>query len=210
MKCAEHGADGCVDCKHVCEAAWTVGQLKAALTAIPDDTPLIANIATDDPGCVDEQVIIAAGFGSVNWGDGKSWQRDSRFGLTCEWPAELATPQRPSLGDGSGALPAPEGRALAYARTADAEHNRTRAKPDPSAMANAAAFRSGFLVEATAVDGRGYALLTCRRCSQYNYLVSNRVGGRIGDLIRTQDLSALLIAATMHQCPPEVRSWTGQ
>jgi hypothetical protein len=98
MKCAEHGADGCADCKPAMRAAWTVRQLKAALAPIPDDTPLKVNVADpDDPGTSDEQVIVSAGFGTVDWGDGYGFQADTTFALNCEWPEELlcTRPDRP-------------------------------------------------------------------------------------------------------------------
>ena len=98
MKCAEHGRDGCEKCQPAIHAAWTVGQLKAALAEIPDDTPLVVNaVAADDPDFADSQVIVGAGFGTVNWGDGYGDERDTIFGLDCEMPeGELRTrPDRP-------------------------------------------------------------------------------------------------------------------
>ncbi len=111
MRCELHGADGCAECKPAMRAAWTVGQLKAALAVIPDDTPLVVNaVDTSDPGFADEQVIVGAGFGTVNWGDGYGSERDAIFGLECEIPEGLlrTRPERPRrrAGDrsaGSGA-----------------------------------------------------------------------------------------------------------
>ena len=111
MRCELHGADGCAECKPAKRAAWTVGQLKAALAAIPDDTPLVVNaVDTSDPNAADEQVIVGAGFGMVDWGDGYGPERDAIFGLECEIPeGPLWTrPERPrrQAGDhsaGSGA-----------------------------------------------------------------------------------------------------------
>lgn len=63
----------------------TVGQLRAALEGIPDDTPLIVNAADlTDPEFVDEQVITSTGFGLVNWGDGYGLEPDNVFGLNCD------------------------------------------------------------------------------------------------------------------------------
>ncbi len=63
----------------------TVGQLRAALEGIPDDTPLIVNAA--DPDCpeeaVIEQVITSTGFGLVDWGDGYGLEPSPVFGLDC-------------------------------------------------------------------------------------------------------------------------------
>ena len=87
MKCTDHGADGCARCRPALRAAWTAGQLKAALAAIPDDTPLAVNaVDPGDPDCADEQVIVSAGFGTVDWGDGYGPEPDGIFGLNCEIP----------------------------------------------------------------------------------------------------------------------------
>ena len=62
----------------------TVGQLRAALESIPDDTPLIVNAAyPGEPEFVDEQVITSAGFGLVDWGDGYGLEPGSVFALNC-------------------------------------------------------------------------------------------------------------------------------
>jgi len=101
VKCDLHSIDGCEHCKPALRAAWTVGQLRAALAGLPDDTPLVVNAAgTGDPNVADEQVIVGAGFGSVNWGDGYGVERDTLFGLDCEMPEELLRkrPGRPRRG----------------------------------------------------------------------------------------------------------------
>lgn len=98
MKCDAHGADGCADCKPAMRAAWTVGQLRAALAGIPDDTPLAANTADpNDPSVADDQVIVGAGFGTVDWGDGYGPEPAAIFGLECEIPENLlqTRPDRP-------------------------------------------------------------------------------------------------------------------
>jgi hypothetical protein len=62
----------------------TVGQLRAVLDGIPDDTPLIVSAADPrDSGFIDEQVITSAGFGWINWGDGYGLEQDKVFGLNC-------------------------------------------------------------------------------------------------------------------------------
>jgi hypothetical protein len=62
----------------------TVGQLRAALEGIADDTPLIVNAADlTNPSVVDEQVITSTGFGLVDWGDGHGLEPDSVFALNC-------------------------------------------------------------------------------------------------------------------------------
>jgi Family of unknown function (DUF6225) len=98
MKCDVHGAEGCAGCKPAMRAAWTVGQLRAALAGIPDDAPLAANTADpNDHGVSDDQVIVGAGFGTVDWGDGYGAEPDSVFGLQCEIPEDLLSkrPERP-------------------------------------------------------------------------------------------------------------------
>ncbi len=62
----------------------TVGQLRAAIEGIPDETPLIVNAA--DPGypeVVNGQVITSTGFGLVDWGDGYGLEPDGVFALNC-------------------------------------------------------------------------------------------------------------------------------
>jgi hypothetical protein len=98
MKCAAHGTDGCAACKPAIGAAWTAGQLKAALAEIPDGTPLVAWSAdADEPDVAEEQLITRAGFGTVDWGDGYGPEADTYFGLECEIPGALlrTRPDRP-------------------------------------------------------------------------------------------------------------------
>jgi Family of unknown function (DUF6225) len=68
-------------------AAWTVGDLRRAIADIPDDTLLIVNLA-DEPGgdSIDTQVVISAGFGQVDRGDGRGLIRTAEFALECEFP----------------------------------------------------------------------------------------------------------------------------
>jgi hypothetical protein len=94
MQCTAHGADGCAECTPGMRAAWTVGQLKTALAAIPDATALAVNVA--DPHVADEQVVVGAGFGTVNWGDGRGPQAGPVFGLECEIPEHLLLGPRPA------------------------------------------------------------------------------------------------------------------
>ena len=62
----------------------TVGQLRAALEDIPDDTPLIVNAADlDNPRGVHEQAITSTSFGLVDWGDGYGLEPDNVFALNC-------------------------------------------------------------------------------------------------------------------------------
>jgi hypothetical protein len=63
----------------------TVGQLRAALEGIPDDTPLIVNAADPDypDEFVDTQAITSTGFGLVDWGDGYGLEPDGVFALNC-------------------------------------------------------------------------------------------------------------------------------
>ena len=98
MKCAEHKTEGCASCRPAMRAAWSVGQLKEALATIPGDTPLVVNaVDTGNPQVADEQVVVGAGFGLLNWGDGYGFERDTLFGLDCEMPEGLlrSKPDRP-------------------------------------------------------------------------------------------------------------------
>jgi len=64
-----------MDFEHAVQA-WTVGQLRDALAGLPDDLPIIVDVA-EEPGddTVQEQVVIDAGFwsrsrwpgGAVHW-----------------------------------------------------------------------------------------------------------------------------------------------
>jgi hypothetical protein len=75
----------------------TVGQLRAALEGIPDDTPLIVNAADlTDPEFCDEQVITSTGFGLVNWGDGYGLEQDSVFALNCDPAAPEDVRRKPT------------------------------------------------------------------------------------------------------------------
>ena len=70
---------------HVADA-WTVGRLRAALEGLPDDLPVIVDVAEEPGGdLVDEQVIINVGFGHGVAGDGIEFiGRELRIG--CEFP----------------------------------------------------------------------------------------------------------------------------
>lgn len=70
---------------HVADA-WTVGRLRAALEGLPDDLPIIVDVAEEPGGdLVDEQVIIHVGFGHGVAGDGSEFiGRELRIG--CEFP----------------------------------------------------------------------------------------------------------------------------
>ncbi len=54
-------------------------------------------VDTSDPDVADEQVVVGAGFGIVNWGDGYGPERDTVFGLDCAIPEGLlrSKPDRP-------------------------------------------------------------------------------------------------------------------
>jgi hypothetical protein len=94
----------------------TVGQLRAVLEGIPDNTPLVVNAAyPGEPESVDEQVITSTGFGLVDWGDGYGLEPDSVFALNCHRPgAELRhKPVRPARQPGATPSPVPECRTCA-------------------------------------------------------------------------------------------------
>jgi len=65
----------------------TVGQLRAALEGVPDDTPLVVNAAGPDypKEAVSKQVVTSAGFGLINWGDGYGLELDNVFALNCDF-----------------------------------------------------------------------------------------------------------------------------
>lgn len=63
----------------------TVGQLRAAIEGISDETPLVVNTADlTSPSVVDEQVITSTGFGLIDWGDGYGLEPDNVFALNCD------------------------------------------------------------------------------------------------------------------------------
>jgi hypothetical protein len=90
----------------------TVGQLRAALEGIPDDTPLIVN--AEDPAYpeefVAEQVITGTGFGLVDWGDGYGLEPDNVFALNChtEYEDMREKPTRPPRQAATETAPAAE------------------------------------------------------------------------------------------------------
>jgi Family of unknown function (DUF6225) len=68
---------------------WTVGRLKAELADVADDTVVVVNVPDpNDPKLVDEQIVVDAGFGTVDWGDGKGPQADVYFGLQTQIPED--------------------------------------------------------------------------------------------------------------------------
>lgn len=71
--------------EHVVDA-WTVGRLRAALDGLPDDLPVIVEVAEEPGGdMVGEQVVIHAGFGHGVASDGTEYvSRELRIG--CEFP----------------------------------------------------------------------------------------------------------------------------
>lgn len=66
--------------------AYTAGQLRDVIADLPDDTPVIVHVATNEDDVVDEQIIVDAGHGTMNWGDGYGDEPDPIFALECEWP----------------------------------------------------------------------------------------------------------------------------
>lgn len=68
---------------------WTVGDLKIALSHVPDDTPLIAWVAQAPGGdSVSEQVVVSAEFGEIDRGDGQGLVTDySQLGISLEFPS---------------------------------------------------------------------------------------------------------------------------
>jgi hypothetical protein len=69
------------------QQAWTVGTLRAAITGLPDDTPLVISAEDfDDPGLVVEQVIVGAGLSTVGRSNGHGPGQGKAFALDCEIP----------------------------------------------------------------------------------------------------------------------------
>lgn len=68
---------------------WTVGQLRAALADLPDNTPLAVHAPNfNDNAVYDELVLTDAGFGTVDWGEGFGPEPSSVFALVCQPPTE--------------------------------------------------------------------------------------------------------------------------
>ncbi len=66
---------------------WTVGQLRAALQGLPDELPLVVQLAEEPGGdLVAEQVVTDAGFGTIDWGDDRGEDVDRRFAICCDFP----------------------------------------------------------------------------------------------------------------------------
>lgn len=68
---------------------WTVGKLRAALADLPDDLPIELDIPEDITQQFSQRyVVTGAGFGKVDWGDGKGMQPDrSHLELTGDFPS---------------------------------------------------------------------------------------------------------------------------
>ena len=75
-----------MDFEHAVQA-WTVGQLRDALAGLPDDLPIIVDVAEEPGGdTVQEQVVIDAGFGHGVDGRGEPFVgRELRIG--CDYPS---------------------------------------------------------------------------------------------------------------------------
>ena len=67
--------------------AWTVGQVREVLAGLPDDLPIIVDVAEEPGGdAVQEQVVIYVGFGYGVDGRGEPFVgRELRIG--CEFPS---------------------------------------------------------------------------------------------------------------------------
>ncbi len=95
----------------------TVGQLRAALDGIPDDTPLTVNAADPDypADSVTEQVITSAGFGLINWGDGYGLEPDNVFALNCNLGMDIRDVRQKPV------RPVRQPRLATFARAAEPE-----------------------------------------------------------------------------------------
>ncbi|GAA2295441.1 hypothetical protein GCM10010149_49670 [Nonomuraea roseoviolacea subsp. roseoviolacea] len=87
--------------------AWTIGQLRAAIADLPDKAPFVIHVEVDDDGEYDEyedQIVVGAGYGEVDWEDGYGAEADPLFGLVSTRPLDpalLIQPDRPRR-DGGG------------------------------------------------------------------------------------------------------------
>lgn len=55
---------------------WTVGRLREALAAYPDDLPVTVCVPEEDD-CFDEYAVDSGpGYGQVDWGDGRGLRAD--------------------------------------------------------------------------------------------------------------------------------------
>jgi hypothetical protein len=117
VKRQEHQAETCQQCQPAWRAAWTAGQLMAALATVPDDTPLVVNAVDPiEPDLRDPQVIVGAGFGKVGSGDGHGLDQSTTFGLDCAilegqleiWPDRLPRWLNPHREPRPGARAEPE------------------------------------------------------------------------------------------------------
>ncbi|MEV7969615.1 DUF6225 family protein [Sphaerisporangium sp. NPDC088356] len=69
---------------------WTAGQLRAALSCLPDDTPLAARVATRDEGFTDRQLVTGVDLGLGERED----EPPVVFVIQCEWPVRSAVPRQ--------------------------------------------------------------------------------------------------------------------
>jgi cytosine/adenosine deaminase-related metal-dependent hydrolase len=65
--------------------AFTAGQLRAAIADLADDAPVLVHVATDEDDVADDQIIVSAGYGEIDWADGYGAEPDPIFALECEW-----------------------------------------------------------------------------------------------------------------------------
>ncbi len=75
--------------------AYTAGQIRAAVAHLADDAPVVVHVATDEDGVADDQIIVDAGHGRIDWGDGYGMEQDPLFALECDWPATHPLTIRP-------------------------------------------------------------------------------------------------------------------
>ncbi|WP_344944410.1 hypothetical protein [Sphaerisporangium flaviroseum] len=62
-----------------------MGQLRAALSCLPDDTPLTAEVATRHVGLTEKQIVTGVNFDWANPG-GRPGDPALLFAIQCEWP----------------------------------------------------------------------------------------------------------------------------
>ncbi|TMR10241.1 hypothetical protein ETD86_40415 [Nonomuraea turkmeniaca] len=80
--------------------AWTAGQLRAAIAHLADD-PIVVEVELGEPTTYEDQIIVGAGRGELDWGDGYGLEPDPIVALYCARHGHLRVrPNRPRLNRG--------------------------------------------------------------------------------------------------------------
>lgn len=67
--------------------AFTAGQVRAALAGLADNEPVAVTVAAEDDDVAGEQIITDAGYGNIDWSEGKGQDTEQSplFLLNCSW-----------------------------------------------------------------------------------------------------------------------------